>query len=204
MSVTTNYRQVSVLLWRCPTHKVRWFFDHSILVDHFISTTTTSVATKLRRVVTNCEVVSPIKLDDPLIICSAEILWQTKTIIYPLPQCLWSPNVEGGDLLWERPPIKSDDPLSTWSCEITWQFKTIVSSLPQCLWHQTWQGSGLFGRDPTFQARWPFDHVILIDHNKLKPWNFHYHSAYGHQIRESSNLPGGVLTHVVTGPFDHI
>ena len=47
----------------------------------------------------------PMKSYNPLIICSFKITWQTKTIIYPLPECLWPPNLEGRWLtLWGSYP----------------------------------------------------------------------------------------------------
>ena len=45
-------------------------------------------ASKLRRMITYQEGLPPIKSQHPLFMWSSEIVWQTKTIIAPLPQCL--------------------------------------------------------------------------------------------------------------------
>ena len=77
--------------------------------------------------------VPSIKSHDPFIEFSCEITWQTKVIIYPLPQCLWLPlssmvtDTEG------LVTIKSPNALIRWSCKVTRQTK-IISSLPLCLW----------------------------------------------------------------------
>ena len=51
----------------------------------------------------------PIKSNDRFITWSCEIMWQTKTIISPLPQCPWPQNLVGwwhGDLPWGIPKHK--------------------------------------------------------------------------------------------------
>ena len=45
-------------------------------------------ASKLRRMITYQEGLPPITSQHPLFMWSSEIVWQTKTIIAPLPQCL--------------------------------------------------------------------------------------------------------------------
>ena len=52
-------------------------------------------ATKLGRLVTCHEGLPPIKLHEPLITGSSEITSQTKKIISPLLERLWSPNLAG-------------------------------------------------------------------------------------------------------------
>ena len=64
-------------------------------IRHDIYTTTMSKSTKWSRVVTYPEGNPPIKSYDPLVIWSFKIMWQTKTIIHPLPQSLWPPNLAG-------------------------------------------------------------------------------------------------------------
>ena len=90
------------LSWALPTHKITRPFKHVFLRNHVtnwkhISTAAVSMATKLGRMVTYLEGLLPIKLHDPLIACSYKITYQTKTIISPLPQYLWPPNLAG---LW--------------------------------------------------------------------------------------------------------
>ena len=52
------------------------------------------MATKRNNVMTYHEALAPIKSPDPLITWSSKITLQTKTIMFQLPQYLWSPNVE--------------------------------------------------------------------------------------------------------------
>ena len=49
------------------------------------------MATKLSMVITYHKGLPPIKSHDPLIMWSCEITWQTKNIISPPPDCLFSP-----------------------------------------------------------------------------------------------------------------
>ena len=57
---------------------------------------------------------------------SCKITRQTKMIISPLPQCLWSPHL----LRWWYTYKAS----ITWSYKVTWQTKTIISLLQECIW----------------------------------------------------------------------
>ena len=50
---------------------------------------------KIGRMITYLNVYLPIKPHHPLITWSFKITWRTKTIISPLPQCLWPPNLLG-------------------------------------------------------------------------------------------------------------
>ena len=52
------------------------------------------MTTKLGRMVTNLEGPLPMLLN-PLVMCSCKLTRETKTIISPEPQCLWSPNWVG-------------------------------------------------------------------------------------------------------------
>ena len=84
-----------------PIHKVIWRFDFLVLQgnvtneNHYISTTRVTIATKLGRMITYFDGLLPITSHDTLISLSCEITWQTKTIIFPIPQCLWPPNLVG-------------------------------------------------------------------------------------------------------------
>ena len=110
------------------------------------------MTTKLGRVVTYHEGFPSIKSHDPLVVWSCKITWQTKFMLTPPPEQLWTPKLAGCRsqvTLTSCYPIKSHNPLNTWSCDITWQAKTIISSLSQCLWSRN--------------AQCP-DHVVLQSH----------------------------------------
>ena len=80
--------------WLAPALKVTWPFDHVVLGDHvrnwnhYISTTTMPMTTRVGRVVTYLEWLLPVMSHDHMITWSNKITWQTKIIIYLLPQCL--------------------------------------------------------------------------------------------------------------------
>ena len=124
-------------------------------------------ATNLGRMVTYLEQLIHIKPHDHIITWSCRILWQSKTIIYPLPHCLWLQR----KLCWvgicneELPSIKSQGPLIMLSCKVTWQIK-YISNTARSLW-------------PLLVERWwltmacykftePFKHVVFCDH--VKNW----------------------------------
>ena len=69
--------------------------EKSANICWWLSTTTMPMATKLGTVVTYHEVLPPIKSCNPLTAWSCKITWQTKTITFPLPQCLWWLNLAG-------------------------------------------------------------------------------------------------------------
>ena len=140
-------------------------------------------ATRIGRVLTYLEGLLPQNLHGCLVKWSCEIIWQIKTIIFPLSQCL-GPKA--------------------------WQIKNIISSLPQCLWptnlsrwwhtmtksrvlqsrvfvrshgilgmlyfhsqktyeHQTRQGGDLPWQAPTLKVTWHFDHVSNMWSHKNLP-----------------------------------
>ena len=84
-----------------PTHKVTWLFNQVVLRDHvkkynhYICTTPMPMAAKISRMVTYLERLVSMKLHDHIITWFCEITWQSKIIIYPLPQSLLLPNLEG-------------------------------------------------------------------------------------------------------------
>ena len=53
------------------------------------------MAPKLGRVVAYDEENSLMKLHDPLTTLSREVTWQIKSLISPMPQSLWPPNLRG-------------------------------------------------------------------------------------------------------------
>ena len=82
-------------------HKVTWCFDHIVLQDrltnqnHYTSTITVPMSTKLENMLTYLDGLLPIKSHGPFIIWSCEMKWQSKTITSPLQQCLWPPILTG-------------------------------------------------------------------------------------------------------------
>ena len=89
------------LTWQAPTYKVKWPFDHMVLQghetnkNHFMFTAIVPLATKLGTMITYLDRFLPLKSHDSLITWSYEIKWKTKTIISPIPQCLWLQNLVG-------------------------------------------------------------------------------------------------------------
>ena len=85
--------------WWAPAYKVAWPFDHVVLRDHvtnwndYISTIRVPMPTKLGKIVTYLDGLLSMKLHGPLITWSCEIKWQTKTSMFPLPQCQWPRNL---------------------------------------------------------------------------------------------------------------
>ena len=103
-----------------------------------------SMATKLGRMVTYLECLPPIKVLIPLVTWSCKISWQTKTIIYPLPQCLWPPNLpvwwltlRGSYHIVTRPLIRLLDHVIIWKILFLHFYKTCG--------HKIWQGAD-FGK----------------------------------------------------------
>ena len=83
--------------WGVPNHKVIQRLDHVVLQgqvaneNHYISTTRVPMAED-----DNLIWWAPTyKSHDPLITWYYQITWKTKTIISPIPQCLWPPNLLG-------------------------------------------------------------------------------------------------------------
>ena len=130
-------------------------------LKHF-STTRVPMTTSLFRMITHLDSIIPIESHDPLILWSCEIIWQTKTIISLIPQCLWPPNLAGWWLTlsgfhplsclthWWRDLGRSRDklkPLYLYYCS-------------PCYDHQTWQGGDLPWGAPMHIVLWPFNHVM--------------------------------------------
>ena len=89
------------LPWWAPAQKVAWHFDHVVLWNlvtnrnNYISTTTLPMIFKLAKLVTCHEGLLPIFLLHHLVTWSCKIMWETKTIMPPLPQYLWPQNLAG-------------------------------------------------------------------------------------------------------------
>ena len=73
------------LPWGPPTGQIKTII--SLLKE--------SMSTKPGRTVNYRKGLLPIQSHDPLITWSSKIMWQTKTNIFPLSQCLWPPNLTG-------------------------------------------------------------------------------------------------------------
>ena len=97
-----QYRRDGNLPGWNPTHKVTWPFYHVIFRDnvakrnHYISTTTVPIATKFGSMMgLLLEGLLNVKSHDSLITWFCEIPWQTKNVVFPILQCLVSPNLVG-------------------------------------------------------------------------------------------------------------
>ena len=73
-----------LITWSC---KFTWWTKTNI------STTRVRIATKFALMIIYFN--GPIKSHDPLITRYCDIKWQTKSIISPISQCLWPPNLVG-------------------------------------------------------------------------------------------------------------
>ena len=113
--------------------------------------------TKLGRMVTYLNGLLLLKSHNAFITWSCEITWQTETIMSPIPQCVWKPNLVTTCLQWLLLTIKSYNTLFTWSRTVTWKTKTIAS--PRNL------GDGELLREaPAHKVPWHFNQVVLQGH----------------------------------------
>ena len=125
----------------------------------------------------------PIKLLDSLVTKFCSITWQTKTIISPLLQCLWSQNLAGCDLLGETPTNKVTWPLV---CVFHWDHVTkkiyyisantmsMNTKLCRVGWWLTLRGCSL-------KATWNFDHVTNAKVTwQLEKIYLYFHKMYSH------------------------
>ena len=99
-----------------------------------------SMATKLGRMVTYLECLPPIKVLIPLVTWSCKISWQTKTIIYPLPQCLWPPDLpvwwltlRGSYHIVTRPLIRLLDHVIIWKFYFSTFTRLVATKLGRVL-----------------------------------------------------------------------
>ena len=123
-------------------------------VNSYIYISTTPIATKLGKVVTYCQKITPTKSCDVLFsvhvinvkpyICSSAIPAVTK--LNRVVTC------RGGN-----PTSKPFDLLFVESLD-TW--KNFYLYLHNTYNHQTWQNGNLQSKDPTHEVTWPFNHVV--------------------------------------------
>ena len=97
--IIPSLQQDGDIPWETPSRKGILSFDHVILQhhmrnnNHYISTSTRPWATKLNRLATYLEGFLLREFLDSLVTWSSNIILQTKSIIFPLPQWLWSPTM---------------------------------------------------------------------------------------------------------------
>ena len=127
-----------------------------------IVTTTLSMATKLNKVVTYHEGLPLIKWHDP-VTWSCKITWKTKTIITPLPQCLWPWNLAGWWLTIRDSYSWSH--VTLWSCVLTRshdKLKPFYLHYNNAYDHQTWLNCDLPWRNSTHKVT-IFGYVFIQD-----------------------------------------
>ena len=101
--------------------------------DHYFSTNMMPMTLKLGRMLTYLDGIQLIKPYDILIILFCKIMWQTNTMISPLPECLCSKMCQMMTYPEQILTIKSHDHMIMWSCQITWDTKIIIYPLPQIM-----------------------------------------------------------------------
>ena len=93
--------------WASSSHKVTWpytlvnLWDHVIEWNNYIFTTTMYVAVKHGVVGIYHQELPSVKPRGPLITWSCKLTWNIRSVTSLLPQDLWPPNLQGGDLSWE-------------------------------------------------------------------------------------------------------
>ena len=117
-----------------PVHVV--FQSHVTNKNHYISSNRVPMATRIGRMVTYFERPLTIKSFYALMTWSSKVIWQTKIIIHPQPECLSLQTWQNDNftLLSSILNLTLNHSLITWSCKITWQTKTIISLLALCSW----------------------------------------------------------------------
>ena len=166
----------------------------------------------LRHVHQICQVVDlperapPIKSHDHLFTWSCEIMWETWNIVFPLPECLWAPNLVGWWLtlrssypwnylgLWFRSLARSREKL-----------KPIYLYYLNTYDHQTCQGGDLPWETPTHKVT--YGPVITWSCKimwQTKTIRYRYHDTYAHQVWQGGELPWKAFIQKVTWPFDHV
>ena len=91
------------------------------------------MATQLGRMVIQLDSFLPIKSYGPIITWSCKIMWQNKTIISPLPRCLWPPILPGWRLALRGFYHIITWPLIRWSCWIKRKFKIYISTFTRLM-----------------------------------------------------------------------
>ena len=119
--------------------------------------------------------------------------WQTKTIIFSIPQCLWSLNLSG----W-APAQK-----------VTWPFSHAV------LWNQVkslWQPKIIMSPPPNFTYWWlamrgfhsQCYYTLWLLGLLYGLLYLRCHNIYGHKTRQDPDLPWLPLTHKVKWLYNHV
>ena len=159
------------------------------------------MATKFSKMVIYLDWLLPIESHGPLIMWSCKITWQTKTIISSLPQCLWPPAWQNGNLPW-WPPAHSH--MTLWSRGLVRPRDNLKSYFHyhSAYSHQTRQADDLPWETSTHSVTPSFGHVDLRDHVRKPLW-FHYHSIYGHKTWQDGELPWLPFTHKVKWLYNH-
>ena len=129
-----------------------------------------AIVTKLRRMVTYLTGLLPMILLDLLVTWSCEVMWQTKSIISPIPRCLWPASLAEG--VSYHKGSHPHGPLITWSSEIMWQTKTLYQHYHNVYHHQTRQ-DGDFNSFPQSNTIYLWLGVVG-SRDKLKSLYIHY------------------------------
>ena len=172
-----------------------------------------SIATKFGRMVTYHDRLLPVKSREPLITWSCEILWQTKTITYLIPQWLWPPNLAGW---WLTLTLWSHGLARLWD-----QLKPLYLHKHCLLPPNVFQVDNLSWGSPTRKVTWSFKHMVLwpwgaytqnASHNAVDmcshevTWQAENicHNVCGHKTDHSDDIPRGVLTHKFEWPLNKL
>ena len=110
-----------------------------------------------------------IKSHKSLITWSCKIMWQTKTITPPIPQCLCLPKLVGCWL-----PLSGSHPISystLWWHSFARSHDKLnplyLHNYSTC-YHQSWQDGDLSWGDSIVLVTWSFNHVALLYHLQTK------------------------------------
>ena len=133
------------------------FWGHVTNKNHYTSTTTVPMATKLIRMVTYLKGLLHKKSNESLFTRSYKITWQTENMSPLLHSAYGHWFWQVGDLSQGTLPVKSHAFWVTWSCEFTWQIKDIIFLLPQSLWPLNLSGGDLSQGLPPIMSN---DHLI--------------------------------------------
>ena len=146
----------------------------------------------------------PTMLLDPLVLCSLEITWQTKTFKSTLPRCLLLPNLAGVWLTMRGPTHK-----------VTWLFDHVilqdhVTNLKHLNYHDIYVHTTLQEDDLSWTASirkvvWSYNHLVGLARSHDRPKTYlHRHNGYGHKNWLGDDLPWVASSYKVTWPFNHV
>ena len=108
--------------------------DHVTNYNHYICTTTISMASKLDRMVTYLDCLLSVKSNGSIITWFFEITWQTKTLYFHYHNDFGHKTWQVMTYLELLLPVKSHDHKIKLPCKWFWQTNIIISLLTQCLW----------------------------------------------------------------------